>query len=99
MAEDVLVPLQEPAIEDGHVLASDPQDDAWKRVTLAHVASLDQKIWLRCDACGHQQIADPLAFAAFHDLEPSTPLLSIGIRLVCQAYGERKANCWPNPHG
>ena len=25
-----------------------PTDDAWKRVTLAHIASLDQRIWLRC---------------------------------------------------
>jgi hypothetical protein len=75
-----------------------PTDDAWKRVTLAHIASLDQRIWLRCNACAHEQIVEPLAFAAFHDLEQSTPLLTIAERLVCTVCGERKAHCWPEPY-
>ena len=75
-----------------------PKDDAWRHVTLAHIASLDQRIWLRCNACGHEQIVEPLAFAAFHDLEQSTPLLSIAERLVCTACGEHKAHCWPEPY-
>ena len=56
-------------------------------MTLAHIASLDQRIWLRCDACGHEQIVEPLAFAAFHGLDHSTPLLSIAERLVCIVCG------------
>ena len=59
-----------------------PKDDAWKHFTLAHIASLNQRIWLRCNACGHEQIVEPLAFAAFHDLEQSTPLLSIASTIV-----------------
>ena len=71
-------------------------DDAWKMVTLASVAGLGQQIWLRCNGCGHEQHVDPLAFAAFHDLDAATPLLIIGQRLRCTACGEHKAHCWPH---
>ena len=50
-----------------------PRDDAWKRVTLASVSGLGQQIWLRCNGYGHEQHADPVAFAAFHDLDAATP--------------------------
>jgi hypothetical protein len=66
-----------------------PKDDAWKRVTLAHVASLGQRIWLRCKACAHEQYQDPLAFAAFHDVDPATPQL-IAPKLLCTVCGEHK---------
>jgi hypothetical protein len=54
-------------------------------VTLSHVARLGQRIWIRCNGCGHEQIVEPLAFAAFHGLDEGTPLLSISERLVCTA--------------
>lgn len=54
-----------------------PKDNAWKSVTLAHLASLGQGVWLRCNACGHEQHVEPLAFAAFHGLDEGTPLLAI----------------------
>src|SRR6478752_5537530 len=73
-----------------------PSDDAWKKVTLATVAGLAQQIWLRCNGCGHEQHVDPLAFAAFHDLDAATPLLAIDRRLKCTACGESKAQCWPH---
>jgi hypothetical protein len=75
-----------------------PKDDAWKRVTLSHIARLGQRIWIRCNGCGHEQIVEPLAFAAFHGLDEGTPLLSISERLVCTACGEHKAHCWPEPY-
>jgi hypothetical protein len=70
-----------------------PKDDAWKRVTLAHLASLDQHIWLRCNACGYEATVEALAFASFHGLDEGTPLLKISERLACTACGEHKAHC------
>jgi hypothetical protein len=34
-------------------------DGAWKRVTLQHIAGLGQRIWIRCNGCGHEHIAEP----------------------------------------
>ncbi len=66
-----------------------------KRVALARISSLRQRIWLACDS-GHDQVGSPtLTFAAFHE---RTPLLSIAEQLVCTACGEHKAqHCWPEP--
>jgi hypothetical protein len=43
-------------------------------------------------------MVEPLAFAAFHDIDERTPLLSIGERMVCTACGEHKAHCWSEPY-
>lgn len=75
-----------------------PRDDAWKRVTLGHLASLGQRMWLRCNVCGHEQIVEPLAFAAFHDLSEHTALLNIAERLKCTACGAHQAHAWPEPY-
>jgi len=32
---------------------NEPKNDAWREVHLAHGKSLDSKLWLRCNACGH----------------------------------------------
>ncbi|MFZ4807817.1 MAG: hypothetical protein ACOYLQ_11205 [Hyphomicrobiaceae bacterium] len=76
-----------------------PKDDAWKQVTLASLAAAHQRVWLRCNACGHELIADPADFAARHDLPLITPLLRIAAALRCTECGERKAHCWPEPPG
>jgi hypothetical protein len=65
---------------------------------LSHVADLEQRIWCRCNSCGHDQVADPLAFAAFHDLDTGAPLLLIAERLVCKECVQRMAHCWPEPY-
>jgi hypothetical protein len=36
---------------------------------------------------GHEQIVEPLAFAAFRGLDEGTPPVSISPRLVCTACG------------
>ncbi|MEQ1713835.1 MAG: hypothetical protein ABL908_20895 [Hyphomicrobium sp.] len=76
-----------------------PSDDAWRAVHPDHVASLGQQLWLRCGACGHAAIEEPLAFADRHKLDRRTPLLLIARRLCCNRCGERKAHCWPKPYG
>lgn len=73
-----------------------PKDDAWKKVTLASVRELGQKVWLHCNVCGHQRIEDPTELAIRASLDPATPLLLIGEALRCVECGERKAHCWPN---
>ena len=76
-----------------------PKDDTWRQVTLAHLARLSQRLWLRCNGCGHSVIAPPDAFGSLHALPSCTPLLLIGERLVCSHCGERKGSCWPEPYG
>ncbi len=75
-----------------------PSNDAWKSVTLASVHGLGQRVWLRCNQCGHENLADAIGFAADHHLEPGTPLLTIARRLKCTRCGARKAHCWPEPY-
>ncbi len=75
-----------------------PDTDAWKAVTPASVAALDQRLWVRC-VCGHAAIVKPIAFADQHGLDHATPLLRIGQALRCSRCGERKAHCWPKPCG
>ena len=75
-----------------------PKGDEWKRVTLMSVHALSQRVWLRCNVCGHEVLADALEFATGKQVDPGTPLLLISRRLVCTACGERKAHCWPEPY-
>lgn len=75
-----------------------PKDDAWKQVTLASVNALGQRIWLRCNGCGRDVYTPPLDFAAQRNLDPSTPLLVITIRLRCTRCGKRKGWCSPEPY-
>lgn len=75
-----------------------PKDDGWKKVTLASIAKLGQRLWLRCNACCHSVTPEPLAFGAEHGLPDTTPLLLIELRLVCTKCRERKAHCWPEPY-
>jgi len=77
---------------------AEPKDDAWRQVHLAHVEGLGQRLWLRCDACGHSITPGPRDFATTHDLEMTTPLLIIAGRLRCTQCNERKAHCWPEPN-
>ena len=55
----------------------DPKTDDWREVHLAHVESLGNRLWLRCNACGHSMTPDPREFAHQHHLDMKTPLLSI----------------------
>jgi hypothetical protein len=78
---------------------TEPKNDAWREVHLAHVESLGNRLWLRCNACGHSMTPEPCAFAAEHHLDMQTPLLLIARRLKCTRCNERKAHCWPEPYG
>jgi len=69
------------------------------RVHLAHVESLGNRLWLRCDACGHSMTPDPRAFANEHHLDMQMPLLLIARRLKCTRCNEIKAHCWPELYG
>ena len=71
-----------------------PKDDVWKRVTIASVDALGQRLWLHC-ACGHEQTVDAVPFAVAHGMDHGTPLLTIGQALRCSRCGERKGACWP----
>jgi len=77
----------------------EPKNDAWREVHLAHVESLGNRLWLRCNACGHSITPDPREFAHQHHLDMKTPLLLIAKRLKCTHCNERKAHCWPEPYG
>ncbi len=76
---------------------SAPKNDAWREVHLAHVESLGNRLWLRCDACGHSITPEPRELANEHQLDMETPLLLIARRLKCTHCNERKAHCWPEP--
>jgi hypothetical protein len=75
-----------------------PTNDAWRSVTLASVAALGQHVWLRCNACGRDELVEPLEFAERTGIDPATPLLTIGRALKCSVCGERKGHCWPEPY-
>ena len=75
-----------------------PTDDAWKQVSLVSIATLGQRLWLRCH-CGHEVIVGPIEFADARKLDHRTPLLRISQALRCSRCGERKAHCRPEPYG
>src|SRR5690606_32681764 len=75
-----------------------PKDDAWRQVTLASIAELGQRLWLRCNACGRDRSPQPEAFAAEHGLPLDMPLAIIARRLVCTHCGARKAQGRPGPY-
>lgn len=75
-----------------------PKDEAWRQVTLTHIAGLGQRLWIHCTACWHERFEEPLGFGAAHRLTGSTPLLAISLRLVCSRCGARKAHCNPEPY-
>jgi len=75
-----------------------PRDDAWKRVTLSHIDSMEQRLWIHC-VCGQERIVEPSAYAAEAGLPMSAPLLSIALRLRCSNCGERHVQVWPEPYG
>jgi len=62
---------------------NEPKNDAWLQVHLAHVESLGNRLWLRCNSCGHSMTPEPGAFAKEHHLDMRTPLLTIARRLKC----------------
>mgnify|MGYP006945666701 CR=1 FL=1 len=64
-----------------------PKDDGWRQVTLASIAALGQRLWLRCNACGRDLSPEPKIFAAEHGLPLHTPLQIIARRLVCTHCG------------
>ena len=61
----------------------EPKDDDWRQVHLAHIESLGQRLWLRCNACGHSLTPESRNFAKQHNLDMKTPLLTIAKRLKC----------------
>jgi len=75
-----------------------PRDDAWRQVTLAHIHSLGQRLWINC-ACHRERLVEPLAYAVETGLDPATPLLSIALRLRCSACGTRRVAVQPEPYG
>jgi len=75
-----------------------PRDDAWKRVTLGHIASLGQRLHIRCH-CARERYVDALAYAAEARLSADTPLLAISRRLRCSSCGERHVSAQPEPYG
>lgn len=76
-----------------------PNDGAWKACTVAKTAALGQRLWLRCNACGHDLFVDGLPWCQERGISPETPMLLIGHRLKCSCCGEKKAHCWSEPFG
>lgn len=74
-----------------------PKDDSWKQVTLAHIESLGQRLWISCH-CGREKIIGPSAYAAEVRTPMSTPLLAISLRLRCTACGEKRVHVRPEPY-
>jgi len=75
-----------------------PKGHAWRRVTPLSVEALGQRLWLRCNACGHDMLVSAGDWASKRSIDPTTPLLEIARRLKCTECGERNAHCWPEPH-
>jgi hypothetical protein len=75
-----------------------PKDDAWRLVTPLSVEALGNRLWLRCNACGHDLIVPAVEWCTSRHLRADMPLLLIARRLRCERCGERKAHCWPEPH-
>ena len=84
-----------PAAMAWHVL---PADGAWKQVTLATMAALGYRLWIRCNHCGHSVTPEVEDFAGRYRLDKQTPLMIVGRALKCTKCGERKAHCWPEPY-
>ena len=59
---------------------------------------LGNRLWLRCNACGHSLTPRPRQFAAEHHFDMLTPLLLIARRLSCTPCNERKAHCRSEPY-
>jgi hypothetical protein len=74
-----------------------PKDDAWRRVTLAHVEGLGQRLWIRC-ACGRERLVEPGVYSAETRVPMTTPLLAITVRLRCTSCGARKVHVRPEPY-
>lgn len=74
-----------------------PKDDAWKQAHLAMLANLNMRLMLRCDACAHTTIEDPRLFAARHNLDLLTPMLTVSKRLRCTKCSARKGRATPEP--
>ncbi len=75
-----------------------PKDNAWRQVHLAYMVEMANRLWLRCDVCGHEVYPEPLAFADEHHLDMTTPLLLISRRLRCSKCGSRKCGYRPEPY-
>jgi hypothetical protein len=74
-----------------------PKGDAWKKAHLAMLVNLDMRLMLRCDQCSHSIIEDPRLFAARHNLDLLTPMLTLSKRLKCMKCGECKGWATPQP--
>lgn len=74
-----------------------PKDDAWKQAHLQMLVSLNMNLMLRCDQCFHTTSEDPRLFAARHNLDLLTPMLTVSKRLTCTKCGERKGRATPEP--
>jgi hypothetical protein len=65
-----------------------PNDDAC--LTRPHIASLRQRIWIKCNGCCLEETVEPRAFAAFHGIDEVKPLLSISPRSICTTFDVRR---------
>jgi hypothetical protein len=74
-----------------------PKDGAWREAHLAMLVKLGMGLHLRCDACHHSVSEDPRLFAARHNLELLTPMLTISKVLRCTRCGARKGRAMPEP--
>ena len=61
---------------------------------LAHVEGLGNRLWLRCNACGHSMTPEPGAFAKEHHLDMETPLLTIGVRAAARRCDDGESATW-----
>jgi hypothetical protein len=52
---------------------------------------------LRCDQCAHRTVEEPRLFAARHNLDLLTPMLTVSKRLKCTKCGKRKGRATPEP--
>jgi hypothetical protein len=73
----------------------EPNEDHRERKAV----DLGNRLWLRCNECGHSITSEPREFVSAHHLDIQTPLRVIARRLKCSHCNERKAHCWPEPYG
>ena len=74
-----------------------PKDEAWKKAHLSMLVNLNMRLMLRCDACAHTTVEDPRLFAARHDLDLLTPMLTVSKKLRCTKCLKRQGRATPEP--
>ena len=77
---------------------STPNNNDWRKVTLAYLDASGTQLWLGCHACLHKSITSAKEFSTKSEVPMDTPLLTVAKSLVCSKCGARNGFAWPEPY-